>query len=69
MNELIYGDEETFFGENINTSEEFIKDFSDRIDILYETAMEEEEEMPRLAYLITSLIVLKDRLNRLCERL
>jgi len=58
--------EETFIGEKIDTSEEFIKDFHNRIDTVYATAMEEEQELPRLAYLVGALIGLKSRLNRVC---
>ena len=31
--------------------------------------MKEEEKMNRLAYSITSLIVLKGKLNRVCEKI
>lgn len=67
--ELIFEGEETFSAEKINNPEEFIEDFCNRIDILYAAAMEEEQEMQRLAYLITSLTVLKGRLNRVCEKM
>ncbi len=40
--ELRFEGEETFFAEKISTSEEFITDFRNRIDIVYATAMEEE---------------------------
>lgn len=69
MNDLIFKGEETFFGETITTPEEFINDFCNRIDILFEATMEEEQEMQRLTHLLTSLILLKDRLNRVCKKL
>ncbi len=58
--------EKTFFGEKINTSEEFLKDLRNRVDTVYATQMEEEQELPRLAYLVSALIGLKSRLNRVC---
>ena len=64
--ELEIEGEETFFGEKINTSEEFIKDIRNRVNTVYATVTEEEQEMPRLAYLIGALIGLKNRLNRVC---
>ena len=64
--ELQIEGEETFFGEKINTSEEFIKDFRNRVDTVYATQLEEEHEIPRLAYLVAALIGLKGRLNRVC---
>lgn len=69
VNKLMFEGEETFSAEKINTPEEFIEDFCNRIDILYAAAMEEEHEMSRLAYLITSSIVLKGRLNRVCVKM
>ena len=64
--ELHIEGEETFFGEKINTSEEFLKDLRNRVDTVYATQMEEEQELPRLAYLVAALIGLKGRLNRVC---
>ena len=58
--------EETFFGQKINTPEDCIKDFRNIVNTVYDSAMEEEEEMPRLAYLIGAMIGLKSRLNRIC---
>ena len=43
--------EETFFGEDIRTPEQYIEDVCDRINILYDTVMEEEDRMKQLAYL------------------
>ena len=60
---LLFIKEMTFFGERINTPEEFVKDLRNRVDTVYTTAMEEEQEMSRLAYLVAALIGLKGRLN------
>ncbi|KKN61189.1 hypothetical protein LCGC14_0524300 [marine sediment metagenome] len=38
-------------------------------DTVYETATEEEEEMNRLTYLVGSIIGLKSRLNRVCNKI
>ena len=64
----LYG-EETFFGENIETSEEFIKDLCERVDTVYSTAMDEDDKMSQLAYLIGFITALKGRLNRVCEKI
>ncbi|MFW9825577.1 MAG: hypothetical protein ACFFE4_21725 [Candidatus Thorarchaeota archaeon] len=69
MNDIIFEGEETFFGETITTPEEFIDDFCNRIDILFKAAMEEEQDMHRLTYSLTSLMVLNDRLNRVCKNI
>ena len=61
--------EETFFGENINTQEEFIEDLCERVNTVYSTAMEEDDKMNQLAYITTFLIVFKCRLNRACENI
>jgi len=61
--------EETFFGEYIKTPEQYIEDVCDRINILYDTVMEEDDRMKQLAYLIGFLIAFKGRLNNVCERL
>ncbi len=66
--ELIFEGEENFFGESINTPEEFIEDIHYLIDMVYKAAMEEEEEMNQLAYLIGYLIGLKSKLNRVCQK-
>jgi len=60
---------ETFFGEDLNTSEEFIEDICNRINMVYDTVMEEDDKMRQLAYLIGFLTAFKGRLNRVCERL
>ena len=60
--------EETFHGEIISNPEDFIDDFCVRLDVMTATAMEEENEMARLAYLIGSLIGLRGILNRVCGR-
>jgi len=59
--------EETFFGEDIDTPEEFIEDLCERVNTVYSTAMDEENKMQQLAYLIGFLTALKGRLNRVCE--
>jgi len=61
--------EETFFGEIIETPEEFIEDLCERIDTVYNTAMDEENKMTQLAYLIGFITALKGRLNRVCEKI
>jgi len=61
--------EETFFGETIDTPEEFIEDLCERVDTVYSTAMDEEDKMQQLAYLIGFLSALKGRLNRVCENI
>jgi hypothetical protein len=61
--------EETFFGENIDTPEEFVEDLCDRVNIVYSTAMDEDDKMNQLAYIISFLIPLKGRLNRVYENI
>ena len=61
--------EETFFGESIETPEEFIEDLCERVDTVYSTAMDEEDKMNQLAYLIGFITALKGRLNRVCENI
>ena len=61
--------EETFFGEIIETPEEFIEDLRERIDTVYCTAMDEDDKMNQLAYLIGFITALKGRLNRVCEKI
>ena len=61
--------EKTFFGEKINTLEEFIEDLCERINTVYGTVMEEDDKMHQLAYLMGFLTALKGRLNRVCENL
>ena len=56
--------EEPFFGEKIKTQEEFIEDLCDRVNTVYSTAMDEDDKMNQLAYLIGFLTALKGRLNR-----
>jgi len=43
--------EETFFGEKIETQEEFIEDLCERVKTVYNTAMDEDDKMNQLAYL------------------
>ena len=64
MIDLRLDGEETFFGETIDTPEEFIE-----VDTVYSTAMDEEDKMQQLAYLIGFLSALKGRLNRVCENI
>ena len=61
--------EETFFGENIDTTEEFVEDLCERVNTVYSSAMDEEEKMQQLSYLIGFLTALKGRLNRVCENI
>ena len=60
---------ESFHGEIIETSEQFIEDFCERINIAYSTMMEEDEKMNQLAFITTFLIAFKGRLNRVCENI
>ena len=62
-------EEESFHGEIIETPEEFIEDLCERVNIAYSTIMEEEDKMNQLAYIISFLIALKGRLNRVCENI
>lgn len=61
--------EETFFGESIDTPEEFVEDLCERVNTVYSTAMDEDDKMKQLAYLIGFLTALKGRLNRVCENI
>jgi len=61
--------EETFFGESIDTPEEFVEDLCDRVNTVYSTTMDEDDKMNQLAYLIGFLTALKGRLNRVCENI
>ncbi len=61
--------EETFFGESIDTPEEFVEDLCDRVNTVYSTVMDEDDKMNQLAYIISFLIALKGRLNRVCENI
>ena len=61
--------EETFFGENIDTPEEFIEDLCERVKTIYSTAMDEDDKMNQLAYIIGFITALKERLNRVCENI
>ena len=61
--------EETFFGESIDTTEEFVEDLCDRVNKVYSTVIEEDDKMNQLAYIISFLIALKGRLNRVCENI
>ena len=61
--------EETFFGESIETPEEFIEDLCERVNIAYNSMMEEGDRMNQLAFITTFLIAFKGRLNRVCENI
>ena len=61
--------EETFFGESIDTPEGFVEDLCDRVNKVYSTVIEEDDKMNQLAYIISFLIALKGRLNRVCENI
>ena len=69
MNGLKINGEETFFGEIISISEEFIEDLCERVNIVYSTAMDENDKMNQLAYLIGFLTAFKGRLNRVCDKI
>ncbi len=62
-------EEESFHGEIIKTPEEFIEDLCERVNIAYDTMMEENEKMSQLAFITTFLIALKGRLNRVCDKI
>ena len=62
-------EEESFHGEIIKTPEEFIEDLCERVNIAYDTMMEENEKMSQLAFITTFLIAFKGRLNRVCEKI
>ena len=42
--------EETFFGERIESPEEFIEDLCERVNTVYSTAMDEDDKMNQLIY-------------------
>ena len=62
-------EEESFHGEIIETPEEFVEDLCERINIAYNTMVEEEDKMNQLVFITTFLIAIKGRLNRVCEKL
>jgi len=64
---LKLNEEESFHGEIIETPEEFIEDLCERVNIVYSTAMDEDDKMNQLAFITTFLIAFKGRLNRVCE--
>lgn len=64
---LIIEGKETFFGESINTPEEFIEDLCERIDKMYVIVMDEENRTHQLKYIVGFLRAFKGRLNRVCE--
>jgi len=59
--------EKTFWGEPIKTPEQFIADICNRINTVYETAIEYEDEMEQFAYLYAALLGIKGRLDRVCK--
>ncbi len=61
-------EEESFHGEIIKTPEEFVDDLCERVNIAYNTMIEEDEKMSQLAFITTFLIAFKGRLNRVCEK-
>jgi len=65
---LIIEGEVTFFGESINTPEEFILNLCERTDNVYAIVAQEEGKMRQLAYIIGFLRGLKHRMNRVCEK-
>ena len=62
-------EEESFHGEIIKPPEEFIEDLSERVNIAYNTMVEEDDKMSQLAFITTFLIAFKGRLNRVCEKI
>ena len=62
-------EEESFHGEIIETTEQFIEDLCERVNIAYSTMMEEGDKMNQLAFITTFLITFKGRLNRVCEKI
>ena len=66
---LKLNEEESFHGEIIKTHEEFIEDLCESVNIVYSTAMDEDDKMNQLAYLIGFLTALKGRLNRVCKNI
>ena len=64
---MTFDGEETYLGESIHSPEKFIEDFCNIVDVVFASAMEEEEEMNRLAYLIGAIMGLKSKLNCVCE--
>ena len=66
---LKFIEEETFHGEIIETPEEFIEDLCERVNIAYNTMMEDDDKMNQLAFITTFLIVFEGRLNRVCENI
>ena len=61
--------EETFFGESIDTPEEFVEELCERVNTVYSTAIDEDDKITQLAYLVGFLTALKGRLNRVCENI
>ncbi|MFX1258479.1 MAG: hypothetical protein ACFFAN_11505 [Promethearchaeota archaeon] len=59
--------EDTFFGELINSPEEFIEDLCDRMNKMYAIVMDEESKTHQLKYIIGFLRAFKGRLNRICK--
>ena len=53
----------------IETPEEFIEDLCERVNIAYNTMMEEDDKMNQLTFITTFLIDFKGRLNRVCEKI
>ncbi len=62
-------EEESFHGEIIETQEAFIEDLCERVNTVYNTAIDEEDKMNPLAYFIGFLTALKGRLNRVFEKI
>ncbi len=69
MIDLKLKEEESFHGEIIDTSEEFVEALCDRVNTVYSTVIEDDDKMNQLAYLIGFLTALKGRLNRVCENI
>jgi len=60
--------EKAFLGKDIKTPEYFIEDMCDRLNTVYNTVVEEKDEMTQLVYLIGAITGITGRLIRVCER-
>ena len=45
--------EETFFGESIETPEEFVEDLCERVNTVYSTAMDDDDKMQQFLTRLT----------------
>lgn len=61
--------EEAIFRDNFNIPEELFEYLCERVNTVYNTAMDEEDKMQQLAYLVGFITALKGRLNRVYEKI